>query len=412
MNAQFGMQLNSVELMRASHEERVDILRQEFALQGKTFKNLDRRQKQMVASIFGRDVGTVARMFGEGMDLTRFQEDVGREDQMNRFIKLEERTKSAEQAVFDALKKTADKQLKAMGYGNDLNEAQLKLFAYIAENAGDVGTGLFGLGAVKSGAGAVGAVGGGVLSLIGGISVMRALGMRGTGGRIFQALAKGGGLKGRGIGILGRALGLGGSAAAGGAGGAARLINPATGQAIKFNSKRHNRLMRQGKMPIMEGTRTAANQAAKGVKPVASTAAKTVVKGGTKMGGKLIPGIGLGLALMDATSRLGRGDFVGAGIDVLAGVAGLKPGLGTAAAISLMGVNLARDANRMNEMSVQQSAQATAMGPTGTGDRMEFSDGSVMPIRVVIDELVVHSKLTFNNKTLADAVDVVFRPER
>ncbi len=157
-----------------------------------------------------------------------------------------------------------------------------------------------------------------------------------------------------------------------------------------------------------------AQTAAKAAPAVADDVAKVGLKavagkGLAKAGGKLLPGLGLGLALMDATSRVGRGDFLGAGIDVLSGAASLVPGVGTAVSLGLLGTNIARDASRM---SAQPPAQATAVSPGGSGDRMEFSDGSVLPIRVVIDELVVHSKLTFNNQTLAAAMDKVMRAER
>ena len=407
MNAQFGMQLNSVELMRASHEERVDILKQEFALQGKTFQNLDRRQKQMVASIFGRDVGTVARFFGEGMDLARFQEDVGRDDDLNRFIKLEERTKSAEQAVFDSLKKSAEKQLKAMGYGNDLNEAQLKMFAYIAENAGEVGTGLFGLGALKTAGSAAAAAGSGILNIVGTGLMLRGLGA----GGLLRGLVSGvGGVKGRGLrAIFGKVLGRGATTAATAATATAAKAAPAILTPAAAKTAGHV-MTKSGLLVPAHLAQTAAKAAPAVADDVAKVGLKAVAgKGLAKAGGKLLPGLGLGLALMDATSRVGRGDFLGAGIDVLSGAASLVPGVGTAVSLGLLGTNIARDASRM---SAQPPAQATAVSPGGSGDRMEFSDGSVLPIRVVIDELVVHSKLTFNNQTLAAAMDKVMRAER
>ena len=57
LNAQLGMQLNSVEIMSASSEDRLEILREEFKLQGLNFQSMGRRQKQMVAEIVaGGDV--------------------------------------------------------------------------------------------------------------------------------------------------------------------------------------------------------------------------------------------------------------------------------------------------------------------------------------------------------------------
>ena len=65
LNAQIGLQLNSVEMMTASHEDRIKILRQEFDLRGKNFKDMDRRQKQAIADVLGVDVDLASRLFGD-----------------------------------------------------------------------------------------------------------------------------------------------------------------------------------------------------------------------------------------------------------------------------------------------------------------------------------------------------------
>ncbi len=75
LNAQLGLQLNSVELMKASSEDRLDILRSEFQLQGKSFESMGRRQRQMIASILGKDEETAARLLGDKMDISRFQKE-------------------------------------------------------------------------------------------------------------------------------------------------------------------------------------------------------------------------------------------------------------------------------------------------------------------------------------------------
>ena len=131
MNAQFGMQLNSVELMKASHEERVDILRQEFQLQGRSFQALDRRQKQMLASILGRDVKTVAKLFGDQMDIAAFQEDVGKADPIDKFTKFADRASVLNQQIYDEM-------IKQLGGVQAVNDMQIGLLKTMQQNVGIV----------------------------------------------------------------------------------------------------------------------------------------------------------------------------------------------------------------------------------------------------------------------------------
>ena len=73
LNAQLGLQLNSVELMKASSEDRIQLLRQEFAMQGKNIDTMGRRQQQMIASILGTDVESARRLLGDAIGLGQFQ---------------------------------------------------------------------------------------------------------------------------------------------------------------------------------------------------------------------------------------------------------------------------------------------------------------------------------------------------
>lgn len=75
LNAQLGLQLNSVELMKASSEDRIEILRDEFQLQGMQFETMGRRQRQMIAGILGKDEETAARLLGDRMDISAFQKE-------------------------------------------------------------------------------------------------------------------------------------------------------------------------------------------------------------------------------------------------------------------------------------------------------------------------------------------------
>tara|TARA_R100000406_G_scaffold17476_1_gene10877 strand:+ start:3423 stop:5345 length:1923 start_codon:yes stop_codon:yes gene_type:complete len=75
LNAQLGLQLNSVELMAASSEDRLSILRAEFDMEGMRFDQMSRRQRQMVAEILQTDVLTAERLLGDPMELRKFQKE-------------------------------------------------------------------------------------------------------------------------------------------------------------------------------------------------------------------------------------------------------------------------------------------------------------------------------------------------
>lgn len=66
-------------------------------------------------------------------------------------------------------------------------------------------------------------------------------------------------------------------------------------------------------------------------------------KGGAKSLFKKIPIVGLGLGTMFAVQRLMEGDRTGAGMELLSGIAGSIPGLGTAASLSIDAALMAKD---------------------------------------------------------------------
>ena len=88
---------------------------------------------------------------------------------------------------------------------------------------------------------------------------------------------------------------------------------------------------------------TAAGNAADAAKTAASNAGKVAGKSALKMGGKLLPGIGLALGAYGAATKIGEGDYVGAAIEGASGIASLIPGIGTAVAIGLQGISATRD---------------------------------------------------------------------
>lgn len=94
LNAQLGLQLNSVELMRASSEERVDLLRQEFQIQGINYMSMGRRQKQMIASILKTTEEGAARLLGEEMDITAFQKEKAEDKNIADLVTVGEATQA------------------------------------------------------------------------------------------------------------------------------------------------------------------------------------------------------------------------------------------------------------------------------------------------------------------------------
>jgi len=75
LNAQIGLQLNSVDMMNASHEDRIKMLRDEFKLRGKNFDDMSRRQRQAIAEVMGVDVDMASRLFGDPVALRKYQKE-------------------------------------------------------------------------------------------------------------------------------------------------------------------------------------------------------------------------------------------------------------------------------------------------------------------------------------------------
>lgn len=75
LNAQLGLQINSVDMLGATHEQRIEMLRQEFKQSGQNFDQLDRRQKQAVAEMMGVSVDVAGKLFGDPVKYKQYQKD-------------------------------------------------------------------------------------------------------------------------------------------------------------------------------------------------------------------------------------------------------------------------------------------------------------------------------------------------
>ena len=159
LNAQLGLQLNSVELMRASSEERVELLRQEFALQGRNIASMGRRQQQMIASILQTDVETARRLLGEGMDITAFQREVAvtPEQKILNFITKQEQALSLQQSVLSPLAETLTSLNTAI---KNLNTWLSNFGPQILAALGTVAAGSLAVGGLRAGGRLLGGAGG------------------------------------------------------------------------------------------------------------------------------------------------------------------------------------------------------------------------------------------------------------
>lgn len=87
--------------------------------------------------------------------------------------------------------------------------------------------------------------------------------------------------------------------------------------------------------------------------------AKTATVGGAKMAGKMIPFLGGALGAYGAYSRAKDGDYYGAGMEALSGVASFVPGAGTAVAGSIQVGLLARDLKNSSEKATDAISKSS-----------------------------------------------------
>ncbi len=120
LNAQLGLQINSVEMLKGTHSERIQLLQEEFRRSGTSFDNMHRRQQQAVAEMMNMDVDVARKMFGDPAAYKQYQKD------------QEEAAARAERltSIQDKLASVADRLLNAFG---PLGEA-LMSFVLILSN--------------------------------------------------------------------------------------------------------------------------------------------------------------------------------------------------------------------------------------------------------------------------------------
>ena len=101
LNAQLGLQLNSVELMAASSEDRLKILRAEFDMEGMRFDQMGRRQRQMIADILQTDALTAEKLLGDPMAMREFQkEQENNAERVQKFTTAMDKFKAVAEQLF------------------------------------------------------------------------------------------------------------------------------------------------------------------------------------------------------------------------------------------------------------------------------------------------------------------------
>tara|TARA_R110000868_G_scaffold98644_5_gene271600 strand:- start:175 stop:2274 length:2100 start_codon:yes stop_codon:yes gene_type:complete len=359
LNAQLGLQLNSVKLMKANSDERLDILRQEFKLKGLDFKTSGRRQKQMIASILGVDVETAGRLLGNEMSAGKFRADKTSPKQR---VALEERANALTEKSINKTTELVDAVIDLTGRMRGMqniagSDATTKMGAGSAVGLGIAGTAL--------------TVGGSVLA--------RKFGLKG----ITQAMPK----------MLGNMFQKGGKVP---------KVTPRPTAGNRQQRRAQAALeRRQGKPGSLARTSTPRL-------PAGSTAMGTSTKGlfgagakaGLKAFGRAIPFVGMGIGIMGAFDRIGRGDYTGAMGELGVGALSFIPGIGGLAAavggsIALSARDSAKSSREMNQRSM------TTPGGTGTGS----------PNELIIKELVVHSVVELDGIQIGEAITKEFKKQ-
>ena len=122
----------------------------------------------------------------------------------------------------------------------------------------------------------------------------------------------------------------------------------------------------------------------KGAGPKMLSGLKTIFTGAMGKGFlKKIPLLGLLFSLYDMVDRFAKGDYLGAGLEFIAAVASLFPGIGTAVSVGVSAINVARDLKSGGKGVVEDGSEAAmaAAGKKFTGglNILPFSKGGPIP---------------------------------
>jgi hypothetical protein len=344
--------------MKASSDERLDILRQEFKLKGMDFKTAGRRQRQMIASILGVDVETAGRLLGEGADIKQFQ----KEEKIT-----QEQVVSAQQLAAAASEELKDAIVNYFGGPDGIISALKSFSRFTMENAG---------GLTQTGVGvSAGIAIGGTLLAAKGLPFMKSMMARRIAGVNPAELTK----------QVGTAM-KGATTAA-----APRVVHAGTNYTMGGAKKMADVVGGAAAPAASTATRV-------GTKVATDTATKTAVTAAAKAGfgktiARAIPGVGFALGAMGAYDRFKRGDYAGSLAELGLGALSFAPGLGGIAAslggsLLLSSRDSAKAAREMNERNMA----------------MQGGQAAGMPSEIVIKELIVHSVVELEGNKLGETV--------
>ena len=358
LNAQLGLQLNSVELMTADSDERLELLRQEFQLQGKSFEAMGKRDMQMVADILGTDVMTAGKALGGKISLS----DLAKEDSRDpkKIVTVTEAMKSAQEASY----------ARNNEHYRNMNQKAIETVQGISANTGlldMINTALLGLTAI--------------LAISQGVSTIKNLRQMKNMKNIDTPDVKKPSAK---------APPTPGSKVRPG-----RIPNPdkpnSTG--LKPGSTQHKQLVKAGKIPANTLPGAAGKGAAKGA---GKTASKGITKGLGKAALKKIPLLGLGAGILFGAQRALSGDFVGAAMEVASGASSTVPGLGTAASVGIDAALMAKD------MGAFDSKASTPSGPSDMSSmsRSARATRAASSGKPAVIKNEIHNTITIDGKPL------------
>jgi hypothetical protein len=142
LNAMFGTQLNSVQLLNATEEERIDLIKQSLAATGKSVDQHGRFEVKSLAQILGTDDESVRRMLGATDEIFADLEgkaaeagEVDLEKQILESVSAQEQLNAARQRDAEFVGETIIPQLRDMAKFQATNEEHVKGMAKAAELA-------------------------------------------------------------------------------------------------------------------------------------------------------------------------------------------------------------------------------------------------------------------------------------
>ena len=150
LNAMFGTQLNSVDLLNASEEERIKILQDSLAATGKSIDTMGRFELKSLAQIIGVDVATVRKTFGattEGLDdlekkASAAKTSVNIEEEMEKGASATEAMKAANEAFKNTLAREVQPAIEEQAKALSTNDNLMKSMRDRAKQFGQVFSGM------------------------------------------------------------------------------------------------------------------------------------------------------------------------------------------------------------------------------------------------------------------------------